>query len=218
LKERNAAIEAGVENAAMSVLFTFILLGVSFGVPLFVLFYSLLRPDILVFGFMVATVFLFHYLFHFCLENICNRKCMEVIANFEEKWSDLSQEVDEQLKCHGVAVETVRTNVVKRGHAISWTVGLMISYRMKPANADEKAWCIANSEHSDVEDDEFQRRNLRVTKISQSSNKEDNLLVVGNGPAAMPVAFATVVDEHALDEGFADGTSDNEMRTLIDIV
>jgi hypothetical protein len=89
---------------------------------------------------------------------------------------------------------------------------------MKPANADEKAWCIANSEHSDVEDDEFQRRNLRVTKISQSSNKEDNLLVVGNGPAAMPVAFATVVDEHALDEGFADGTSDNENRPLIDIV
>jgi hypothetical protein len=34
----------------------------------------------------------------------------------------------------------------------------------------------------------------------------------------MPVAFATVVDEHALDEGFADGSSVNEKRTLLNIL
>ena len=149
-------------------------------------------------------------------------KYLEQLLMFEKKWSCLARELDEQYKPHGVTVETLRANVVKRHRNVAWTVGLVFSFRMQPASDDEIGWCIANSQSSGVEDDEYLGGKLRVTTESQwlqgGERPADVVDFVRGEESTMAVAIA-VVDNDADDVVNSNqGDRVSEKRTLLDLV
>ncbi|KAI2501424.1 hypothetical protein MHU86_13014 [Fragilaria crotonensis] len=145
---------------------------------------------------------------------------MNVLAEFEQKWSFLARDLNAEYGQRGVSVKTIRKHVLKRGHKLAWTIGLGFQFRIQPVDDDEVAWCISNSQTSDVEDDVYQSRMLRVIKESQLSQVEGMSngvhVVLGEQQSGMAVAIA-VVDEVDVENSSDVGTV-NEKAALLNLV
>lgn len=94
-------------------------------------------------------------------------KSLRHLSESEPRWRDLVRELCVLFEPHGVSVEAVQAKFKYSFHVqVSWTVGLVFSFRMQPTNDDEVAWCIANCQTDAIPADEYQQRKLRVTKES----------------------------------------------------
>jgi hypothetical protein len=145
---------------------------------------------------------------------------MNVLSEFERKWSSLAQDLSAEYGQRGVTVEIIRTTVLKRQHGLAWTVGLVFQFWMQPVDDEEVAWCISNSQTNDVEDDVYQSRKLRVIKESPLSRFEEMSdgvdVVLGEQQSGMAVAIAVVNEadvENSTDVGAA-----NEKAALLNLV
>ncbi|KAI2501421.1 hypothetical protein MHU86_13011 [Fragilaria crotonensis] len=138
-----------------------------------------------------------------------------VLSEFEQKWSSLAQDLNAEYELRGVKVETVRKHVLKRQRRFAWTVGLGFQFRMQPVDDEEVAWCISNSQTSDVEDDAYQDRKLRVIKETPLSHDGVDV-VLGDQQSGVAVAIA-VVDEVDV-ENSSDMGSVNEKAALLHLV
>ena len=160
-------------------------------------------------------------------------KYLNLLSESEEKWRTLAQEVGVLFEPHGITVETVRASVVKHHRQVSWTVGLVFSFRVQPTDDDGRAWCIANCQTDDVSDDEFQSRGLRITKeleVLQAHSTSMHRVATGSihtecgddlisgEKSSMPTTRATaVIDDggaEAEDRRLGDGIN-KEMWTLL---
>jgi hypothetical protein len=145
---------------------------------------------------------------------------MNILSEFEQKWSSLAQGLNAEYGQRGVTVETIRKHILKREHKLAWTVGLGFQFWMQPVNDEEVAWCISNSQTSDVEDGVYQSRKLRVMKESPLSQvegvRDDVHVVLGEQQSEMAVAIA-VVDEVDV-ENSSDMGSVNEKAALLNLV
>ena len=143
----------------------------------------------------------------------------ERLSEFEQKWSSLARELNDEcfFKNRGVTVETVRTNVVKRGRRLAWTIGLRFILQIQPVDEEDVAWCSANSQTSDVQNDEYENRTLRVTKELQFEGvaHEGNVCHGAHSTVAMAIA---VVDNDGGAEPSSDVGAMAEKRTLLDLV
>jgi hypothetical protein len=146
---------------------------------------------------------------------------MNVLSEFEQKWSSLAQDLNADYRQRGVTVETIRTTVLKRQRRLAWTVGLEFQFRMQPVDDEEVAWCISNSQTSNVEDDVYQSRKLRIIKeppLSQVEGFRDGGEVVlgGEQQSGMAVAIAVVDEVHV--ENSSDVGTINEKAALLNLV
>ena len=134
------------------------------------------------------------------------KKYSERLSEFEQKWTALAQDLQEEFlfKYHGVTVKVLRAKVVKRGRRLAWTVGLRFSFQIQPVDQEEVSWCLANSQTTDIEDDEYENRKLRVTKASHAEGM------------AMANAVVDAPDGEAVPSSDVDTM--NEKRTLHQIV
>lgn len=137
------------------------------------------------------------------------------LSESEERWCTLAQKFSLLFEPHGIVVDTYRRNRTKAGRLSCWTVGLVFSFRMQPASADDEAWCTDNCRADDVQEEEYQNRKLRITKESHvlhlgSEFRSD----LGREPcAAMAMATATaiaVINDHGDGEDPGDGGGLNE--------
>jgi hypothetical protein len=144
---------------------------------------------------------------------------MDVLSEFEQKWSSLAQRLNAEYAQRGVTVKTVRTTVLKRERRLGWTVGLGFQFRMQPVDDEEIAWCTSNSQTSGERDVVYQRRKLRVIKelpLRQAEGMSNGLDVVLGEQSGMAVAIA-VVDEADV-ESASDVCRVNEKAALLNLV
>ena len=145
---------------------------------------------------------------------------VERLWEFEQKWSSLARELHDEFAFQnpGFMVETARTNVVKRGKRLAWTVGLRFSFQLQAVDEEEVAWCIANSQTSDVQDDEYENRKLRVAKVLQFEGVANEGNVFRGEHSTVVMATAVVDDADADAEPSSDVGTMAEKRTLLDFV
>ena len=146
-------------------------------------------------------------------------KYMNILSEFEQKWSSLAQDLNAEYGLCGVTVETLRTHVLKRQRKLAWTVGLGFQFRMQPVDDEEVAWCISNSQTSDVDDEAYQSRKLRVIKDSPFSQVEgmtNGADAVLEQQSGMAVAIAVVDDADV--ENPRDVGTGTEKAALLNLV
>jgi hypothetical protein len=173
-------------------------------------------------GFVVIGAILLVIIFTMILVSV-NRsfihQYMNILAEFEQKWSSLAKDLNTEYGQRGVTVETVRTAVLKRERRLAWTVGLGFQFRMQPVDDEEVAWCNANSQSGDVEDDMYQSRKLRVIRespLSQDEEMTNGVDVLLGEQSGMAVAIAVVDDADVENSG--DVGTFNEKAALLNLV
>ena len=173
-------------------------------------------------GFVVIGAILLVIIFTMILVSV-NRsfihQYMNILAEFEQKWSSLAKDLNTEYGQRGVTVETVRTAVLKRERRLAWTVGLGFQFRMQPVDDEEVAWCISNSQSGDVEDDVYQGRKLRVIRespLSQVEEMTNGVDVLLGEQSGMAVAIAVVDDADVENSG--DVGTFNEKASLLNLV
>ena len=223
-KDRTAALAAQAQARARtcSVFGTFLFM-IPFIAFTILLSYTDDREDLPQWsGFVVIGAILLVIIFTMILVSV-NRafihQYMNILSEFEQKWSSLAKDLNTEYGQRGVTVETVRTAVLKRERRLAWTVGLGFQFRMQPVDDEEVAWCNANSQSGDVEDDMYQSRKLRVIRespLSQDEEMTNGVDVLLGEQSGMAVAIAVVDDADVENSG--DVGTFNEKAALLNLV